>query len=281
MPELPEVETLARRLDPLLQGQQIQSVQVLHPKSFVGAESSVVGATVVSVSRKAKVLKIALSNDCTILVHLKMSGQLIWVHGAERVGGGHPTADWVSSLPSTHTRVIFAFAGGGTLFFNDQRIFGWCKVVPSESVASELSVYGPDITDPTLTVMQFASLYQSKQRSIKLLILDGHLVAGIGNIYACDGLHLANISPFKAGNELTSTELNRLFTALKVVIALGIKTGGASMTHFAHVDGFSGTYQEVRRVYMREGEPCGECGTKIVRVKQGGRSTFYCPHCQV
>ena len=281
MPELPEVETIVRRLDPLLKGREIIDVEVKRDKSFQGDVNDIVGAKVKKVWRRAKLLVFDLTNGKHLLVHLKMTGQLIFVEKNKPIGGGHPTKDWRQQLPGKHTRVIFKFSPAGTLFFNDMRVFGWVKVVDDQALALELNKYGPDIIDPKLTVGRFYNLLQSSRRAVKLVIMDSHKVAGVGNIYACDGLNLARISPFRPANSLTKVESKRLLKSLRQVVNLGIKYQGATISDYMTADGVKGGYQEIIRVYGKEGQPCPNCGAPIVKTKQGNRSTYWCRKCQV
>lgn len=280
MPELPEVETIVRKLRPKVVGRFFDSIAVLQTKSLLGDAASVLHSPISSVERKAKIIIWRFANNHYMLTHLKMTGQLIWVHNDQKVGGGHPTADWVRKLPSSHTRIIFSLSDGATLFFNDQRVFGWCKMCNQEKMDREFSHTALDITDPNLTPQVFFQRLQKKSVAIKQVVLDSSIVAGIGNIYACDGLFVAGISPTRSARSLTKDESDRLFLALRQVINQGIELGGATISDYADVDGFSGKYQDVRRVYKREEEPCLLCQQPIRRIRQGGRSTFFCPNCQ-
>lgn len=160
------------------------------------------------------------------------------------------------------------------------RVFGWLKVVSPEEKQRELKAYGPDINDASVTEIAFFEGLQRRGQAIKQVIMDGSFVAGVGNIYACDGLFVARISPTRPAKDLSRAESDQLLAALREVVNLGIKLGGATIQHYKNVDGLAGGYQDQRKVYAREGEPCQRCGEPIQRIKQGGRSTFYCPHCQ-
>ncbi len=280
MPELPEVETIARRLAQVLPGRQILSVHARMVKSFVGNPEQVIGSTITGITRKAKVLTISLDTDAVLLVHLKMTGQLIYVDETHRLGGGHPTADWTAALPSAHTRVTLELSDSAHLFFNDQRIFGWIKVVPKAQVTHEFKNTAPDIIDPAITAEYFYEKTKTRGIPIKQLLMDNTFVAGVGNIYANDALHLAGIAPNRPARSLTQDEAARLYSSARNVIELGIALGGATIDHFRHVDGFSGEYQKEVRVYGKEGTPCRICGTTILKTVLGGRGTFYCPVCQ-
>lgn len=283
MPELPEVETIKSRLSEVITGQSIQSVEILRAKSFQGNKDLLIGAKILSVERRAKVLSLELSSGHSLLIHLKMTGQIIVVADQVRVGGGHPTADWVRDLPSSHTRVIIRFQEPNmTLFFNDQRVFGWLKVVDQTQKAHELSQYGPDIISNDLTVELFWQGLQRTRMPIKVRLMDGSFVAGVGNIYACDALNLAGISPFKPSNSLTKQEAGRLFNAAVSVIKKGIALHGTTFDgKYVGIDGFAGGYQAEVLVYGRKDLPCKQCGSLINKQVLAGRGTYYCPQCQL
>lgn len=281
MPELPEVETIARRLSEVIREKHISRVKILREKSFQGSAATIIGAKILKITRKAKVIQVHLSNDLSLLIHLKMTGQLIYQENGKRVGGGHPSDDWVNELPTKHTRVIIDFNEGGTLFFNDMRVFGWIKVVDAFGVQKEFSAYAPDIIDEVITPAYFMQTFSRRSQPIKLVLMDNAVVAGVGNIYANDALHLAKVSPLRQANSLTDDEVERIYKAAVFVISKGIELGGATIENYKTVDGMSGGYQKIVRVYGREGKSCVECGTEIIRTKQGGRSTFYCTSCQI
>ncbi len=280
MPELPEVETIKRRLAEKIVGKKIGKIEVLREKSFQGNPDQILGLAVTAVTRHAKMICLHLADQPALLVHLKMTGQLIFKDGDIKVGGGHPTADWIGSLPSKHTRVRIDFTDQTTLFFNDQRVFGWLKMIDQDRLADELRNYGPDVIDPIVTTEFLWSKFQHRSVPVKLAIMDNKLISGVGNIYANDGLNLAKIDPRRPAKLLTKTEVKRLHRALLTVINSGIALGGASMKDYLNIDGLSGGYQNVVRVYQKEGQPCPNCGHGLVRIKQGGRSAFFCPNCQ-
>ncbi|MDA1079447.1 MAG: bifunctional DNA-formamidopyrimidine glycosylase/DNA-(apurinic or apyrimidinic site) lyase [bacterium] len=280
MPELPEVETIARRIAPYLIGKKLLSVVTRHAKSVRGDFSLVESAVVTNVFRRAKMLIIEFSNHNAILIHLKMTGQILYQDQATRLGGGHPTADWVAELPSKHTRAILEFSDNSNVFFNDMRLFGWVKVVTPKLLEQELQKYAPDIISPDVTPSYFFAELQRSRQSVKIVVLDQRVVAGVGNIYANDALHLAKIHPARPADSLSSKESNTLLAALQQVIRLGIERQGATIHSFRHIDGFAGAYQDVVRTYGKEGEPCPNCGASIERIKVGGRGTFFCPECQ-
>lgn len=280
MPELPEVETIVRRLRKVLLDNSISKIEILRDKSFQGDSDSIIGKKITNISRKAKIIIISFENKMSVIIHLKMTGQLIFQsNDGQRLGGGHPSDDWVNALPAKHTRVIMTL-NNGTLFFNDMRVFGWIKVLPDSEVASAFIGYAADIIDPAISPTYFKKAFLKKSQPIKQVVMDNSIVAGVGNIYANDALHLAKVSPFRPANSLSNEELNKLYEALLFVIHKGIELGGATIDNYRTVDGLAGGYQDIVRVYQREGQPCIVCKSTILRTKQGGRSTFYCEVCQ-
>ncbi len=282
MPELPEVETITARLRPVLLNKQIVSVEELHPKPFQGNSKSILNQVIESVERRAKIIRIRFGNQQNILIHLKMTGQLIYVDDHQRLGGGHPTEDWIKALPSKHTRVVLTFNDNSKLFFNDQRLFGWLKVMSDQEVEKEFAKYGPDVNTDKFQLEQFANKIKSKSQPIKLTLLDHTIVAGIGNIYACDILHISKIAPTRPSKSLTEKEVETVFTFSKEIIAKGIELGGTTFDgKYVNIDGMAGGYQKVARVYGRAGEACIVCGTAITKDRLGGRGTYWCTTCQI
>jgi len=281
MPELPEVETIRRRLARVLPGKKILQVEALHPKSFLGSEAQLTGSTITDVDRRAKILRFKLDSDYSLLTHLKMTGQLIYVDKDQRLGGGHPTADWVQALPSRHTRITYQLSDQASLFFNDQRIFGWMKLLPTEEADQLFTDMAPDINHQAVTVDYLQQALKRRTQSIKQAIMNNDIVCGVGNIYACDALNIAKISPHRPANSLDKIELTTLLEAMQQVIKEGIDLGGTTFDgKYVDISGFAGGYQHKLRVYGREGEQCHQCGGTIVKEKLGGRGTYFCSMCQ-
>ncbi len=283
MPELPEVETVRRQLDEYLSGRKVEKVEVLRDKSFAGNRSDIEGAVVERVGRKAKMLEVYFKDrKVMVLIHLKMTGQLIFVDGSRRVVGGHPTADWVKDLPSKHTRVRIYFVDGSSLFFNDMRVFGWVKIAGSEEYLEKRAGRVPDVVEDGFDERYLSGVASKCSRAIKLLILDQAKMGGMGNIYANDALFLAGINPMRRANSLSKIEIKKLVKQMKYVLELGIKHGGASASDekYVNASGLGGKYQEFFQVYERAGLPCLVCEEKILKVKLGGRGTYYCEKCQ-
>jgi formamidopyrimidine-DNA glycosylase len=288
MPELPEVETIRRGLELGIIGQTVASVSVLWPKSFLASEERIAayvnGALVSRLARRAKVLMIELENGYTLLFHLKMTGQLVLIKAdGERFAGGHPTKSMRDGLPDSSSKVIFTFDSGDVLYFNDFRKFGWIKLVPTTEVPfdSLVSRLGPEPMSDDFTLNSFTEqLSRHKRAPIKPTILDQSTVAGVGNIYADESLHLARIHPRKLSGSLTKPEIKRLNEAIKTIISLGIEHGGTSFSVYVNALGGKGDYLDHARVFRKDGEPCLVCGTIIEKIRVAGRGTHYCPSCQ-
>ena len=281
MPELPEVETIRRQLNEVLQGKVVEGVKILREKSFSGDYKKLIGLKVEEIKRRSKVLEVTFKNrNEAVIVHLKMTGQLIFVDGNKRVVGGHPSPDWVNELPSKHTRVVWTFLDGSKLYFNDMRVFGWMRVVDKDIYEKEAKSLVPDVVDKEFTREYFFSQLKNVKKPIKLLLLDQGKIGGLGNIYVNDALYDARISPDRKANSLDVKESIKLHESIIKIINLGIKYGGASASNYVHVTGLGGSYQDHFLVYKKEGQTCKRCGDKIKKIKQGGRGTFYCPGCQ-
>ena len=281
MPELPEVETIVRELDRVLPGKKITAVSVLRAKSFIGDEKELVGKTIGSVERRSKMTVVGFSHyPKKLVIHLKMTGQLIYLSGTHRVVGGHPTPDWVNELPSKSTRIVMELDNGAKLFFNDLRVFGWMKIIQNSEFRIQESRMPPDVTSEEFTVEYFAKVLGKSGRPIKLVLMDQAKFGGVGNIYANDALYLARISPKRKAKEITEKEEGELYEAVKKVINLGIKYGGASVDKYVDAAGMGGKYQEHFLVYGRNGQKCTRDRDVIKKIKLGGRGTYYCPGCQ-
>lgn len=285
MPELPEVESIRRKLNNILSNRQIQQIEVLREKSFLtfpALSQEILNQTIVEVKRRAKILQIVLSGQRDLLIHLKMTGQLIFVDvDGKRAGGGHPTADWVNDLPAKHTRVIFDFADHSKLFFNDMRVFGWIRSPLKIDVGKEFVNYGPDINDPNLTVDYLLNAAKKRQVPIKQFIMDNKVICGVGNIYASESLFAIGLHPETKAKDVDQKTMSKLLKAMQEIIERSTQLGGTTFDgKYVGVDGFAGGFQHELKVYGRAGEKCFKCGAEIKKIKQGGRGTFYCPVCQ-
>jgi formamidopyrimidine-DNA glycosylase len=287
MPELPEVETVKRGLSQLIIGKKIAKVDYDWPKSFPNAEEDVqqflVGAMIAEVARRAKVLLIELDTKYSLVIHLKMTGQMVYRSDGEAFGAGHPNDSLIGSLPDKSTRVTFEFEDGSRLFFNDQRKFGWVWLLPTAEVPNIdfMKKVGPEPLSADFTQAQFRQrLRRRANTNIKAAILDQTTLAGIGNIYADEGLWGAKIHPSTLVKNLSDAKLNTLFTALRDVLELSIEKGGSSDKNYVNAKGQRGSYLTFANVFRREGKPCLRCGTVIIKTRVAGRGTHTCPKCQ-
>lgn len=286
MPELPEVETVRRGLSLLIVGKKVSSVQHDWAKGFPNADADVeqflIGAKIVAVKRRAKVLLIELDSKYTLVIHLKMTGQLVYV-GEERFGAGHPNESLVGELPDKSTRVIFEFKDGTNLFFNDQRKFGWVRLLPTAEVPNIdfMKRVGPEPLADDFTAEQFIErLMRRANTNIKAALLDQSVVAGIGNIYADEGLWAAQIHPATLVKNVPAKKLRSLYRKTREVLQLSIEKGGSSDKNYVNAEGKRGSYLTFANVFRREGKPCPRCGATIEKSRVAGRGTHTCPVCQ-
>jgi formamidopyrimidine-DNA glycosylase len=284
MPELPEVETVRAGLSQLIVGKTIKTVISDTPKSFPNApydvESFLVGSTIVHIKRRAKILLIDLSTEYTLVIHLKMTGQMVYVSNETRFGAGHPNDSLIHHLPDKSTRVEFTFSDKSKLFFNDQRKFGWVKLVPTIEVPNIdfMKRVGPEPLEATFTAMAFTERFaRRKNTSIKAAILDQTVIAGVGNIYADESLWGAKIHPGTTVKDVSIEEFARLFVELQFVLNLSIEKGGSSNHTYVNAEGKKGSYMNFARVFRREGQACPRCGTIIEKLRVAGRGTHICP----
>lgn len=288
MPELPEVETVRIGLQRFLPTLEVEGVIFDWPKGFPNSKElinkSLIGAKIEAVHRRGKVIIMPLTSGYSVLVHLKMTGQLVFDNGSQHFGAGHPNDSLISKLPDRSTRVTITFTNGAKLYFNDQRKFGWVKLEPSEGLYennSFLSKLGPEPLSDDYTFAQFqAAISRRKKTSIKAAILDQTVLAGVGNIYADEGLFAARIHPATKVEDVSTVKLKRLYEALREVMKLSIKLGGSSDRNYVDVEGKKGSYLTFAKVFRREGQPCQECGGVVKKIRVAGRGTHICPACQ-
>ena len=286
MPELPEVETVRGGLEKLIVGKKILSVECLCEKSLPVSPAEVrqiiIGATVTAVRRRAKMLIIDLTGSYSLLVHLKMTGQMVY-RGEANWGGGHPNDSFLNNLPDRSTRVIFHLSGDNTLFFNDQRKFGWIKLYRTDEIETlpVMQKLGPEplLGDPWPEFLR--RVRRHPRLSIKAAILDQATIAGVGNIYADESLWLARIHPATKVERLSDDDLRRLLDGIKRSMSDSLAAGGSTARNYVKADGTRGDYlDKFAAVYKRDGQPCKRCGHDIVKTRVAGRGTHYCPHCQ-
>ena len=274
MPELPEVETYVRELEPLLMGRQVIAVHVLWPRTVAlpipdEFTARMAGQRFATFGRRAKYMLLGLESGDTLLVHLRMTGHL---HLKE-----------ADQQPDAHTHVVFDLDDGRHLHFQDTRKFGrmWLTADPDGLLAK----LGPEPLSEQFTAAALAAKLRGRKASIKALLLDQTLAAGVGNIYADEALFRAGIHPARPGGSLTPAEIERLVLAVAAVLADGIAAAGSSLgtsglQNYSRPGGQAGGFQDEHRVFRRTGQPCVVCGAPIERIVLGQRSTHFCPHCQ-
>ncbi len=277
MPELPEVETIRRQLDGVLRGRSLVAVESRWPKSLTGRgvePTEVLGRPVTGTWRRGKVLGIDVEGGLSVLVHLRMTGQLL----LEPARGTGP-----SPLDSSATRVVLDLDDGSRLVFNDQRKFGRIVVLPTGDVPLDplLARMGPEPLgagfDPGVLA---AGLRRHPGLRVKSALLDQGVVAGIGNIYADEALWHAGLHPERRSGTLRAPVIGALHAGIVTVLTEGVARGGSTMRDYLDARGERGGYLEVATVYGRTGQPCRRCGTPIVKTTVGGRGTHVCPSCQ-
>jgi formamidopyrimidine-DNA glycosylase len=264
MPELPEVETFARQLKPALIGKKILDIHLRwnrtlalpSPKKF---KEQIAGQKILDVGRRAKYVKIQLK-DYSLLIHLRMTGDLLVRRS--------------TIVPNKHDRLIIKLSGSQSLVFNDARKFGrvWLVANPEEV----LGRLGPEPFSKGFTSSWLYEALQQKRRQLKPLLLDQTFIAGLGNIYTDEALHIAKLHPVAASDSVTAEQAQALHEAIRKVLKEGIRRNGASIDWAYR----GGQFQHYFRVYDREGTPCPVCGTEIQRIIVGQRSTHFCPECQ-
>lgn len=287
MPELPEVETVRRGLETLIIGKTITEVTHDTPKSFPNTtedvENFLIHSQVTDLRRRAKVLLIDLSSNYTLVVHLKMTGQMVFVASDVRFGAGHPNESLIQSLPDRSTRVIFSFDDGSHLYFNDQRKFGWVRLIPTVEVPiiDFMKTVGPEPLESDFTWQVLKDRLKNRSRtSIKAALLDQKVLAGIGNIYADEALWGARIHPASLVGTLKDKDYKTLHCEIQYVLRLSIEKGGSTDKNYVNAEGKKGSYISFARVFRREHQPCPRCGTLVEKIRVAGRGTHICPVCQ-
>jgi formamidopyrimidine-DNA glycosylase len=302
MPELPEVETIRLGLQKYVVGKKIEDVEVRLSKMLTGDPKEIIGAKVIDVRRFGKGLVIDLSNKYSIAIHIKLTGQLIYqdekVSKVSKVSKGK-----VGTVPNEFTHLIFHLNKNAKLYFNDQRQFGWIRIIKSsklkdQSFFKDLGPEPPVLSDYSsgersesrsfssrqartiLTPELFKQILSRSNLAIKVLIMDQKKMSGVGNIYANDALFEAKIDPIRKAKDLSDDEIKKLYDAILKVLKKGLESGGASERSFVNVLGQDGGYQKHFLVYGREKEKCKRCGGEIKKIKLGGRGTYFCANCQ-
>jgi formamidopyrimidine-DNA glycosylase len=265
MPELPEVETLRRELANTLIGKKITEVCIHHPAVIRQPSPDLLkkelcGQTIKNILRRAKVLIWELSAGKSLVIHLKMTGQLVFPGGGKQ------------------SRVFFKFSDGSSLDFNDQRLFAELRVLDDWRKLKFIQELGPEPFD--LNKDEFKKMLSGKKSKIKPLLMDQKFISGIGNLYAAEVLFRARLDPNRQANGLSQREKDKLFQAIKDILKKAIESGGSSIDDYVRLSGKPGGYVKYHKVYGRENKPCFVCNSQIKRIALGGRGTYFCPKCQ-
>ncbi|MCJ2014839.1 bifunctional DNA-formamidopyrimidine glycosylase/DNA-(apurinic or apyrimidinic site) lyase [Methylobacterium sp. J-076] len=293
MPELPEVETVRRGLEPALVGARFSRVTLRRPnlrfpfpEQFAGRLE---GRAVTALARRAKYLAAALDSGETLIMHLGMSGRFdVAMPDGRNLSPGDFYLEGAQGVPK-HDHVVMAMSSGATVTYNDARRFGFMDLVPSDSLDTcrHFAKMGVEPLDG-LTGAVIAGLFRGKVTPLKAALLDQRLIAGLGNIYVCEALHRARLHPEAAAGSLSradgrpTPQANALARAIVAVLTEAVEAGGSTLRDYAHTDGSAGSFQHAFRVYDRTGLTCTRAGCTgtVARVVQSGRSTFFCATCQ-
>ena len=286
MPELPEVETVRRGLAPVMEGARIEKADVRRPDLRwpfpPDMAERLTGATVLRLRRRSKYILADLSTGETLLIHLGMSGRMLvsGVSGREMPGQFHHS----HPAPEKHDHVVLDMEGGARITFNDARRFGAMDLMDSAAQDTHplLAVLGPEPLGNAFDGPSFAARLAGRKTPIKSALLDQRIVAGLGNIYVCEVLFRAGISPKRQAGRIATQRLESLVPIIREVLSEAIEAGGSSLRDHRQTDGELGYFQHSFQVYGREGAPCVTpgCSATIRRIVQSGRSSFYCPTCQ-
>lgn len=290
MPELPEVESVSRGLSKMIVGQKIIKVEVTYPKIVSASGTKRVESsdklnefihelqheTIKRITRRAKNILIEMNSGKTIIIHLKMTGQLVYIPFVSN------STKTNSALPSKHTHIVITLERG-TLFFNDMRKFGHVLYFGSFDLAVaalEFQKLGLEPLDNTFTLYKFRTLLKQTNAPVKKMFLDQRAVVGLGNIYSDEVCFDANIRPTRRTSTLKPKEITQLYTSIKHILSKAVELGGSSISDYILADGTRGGYTAEHKVYGRAGLPCYTCGTTLVKVQLAGRTTVYCPNDQ-
>lgn len=289
MPELPEVETIRRGLKKFILNKKITKITVLCKKSFIGPLSL---GRIIGIRRYGKALILDLNNSFSLMIHLRMTGQLIYDDNKKntntglaqfknRYAAGHPSENFTAKLPNRQTRVIIELENG-ILYFNDQRKFGFIKVIKTSEVENDAFIKKLAKEPWEITTKElFEKLQKHPKSCIKATLLDQSIICGLGNIYVDEALFAAKIHPKRKSSTITEEETEKIIKAARNIMQKSIDSGGSTMATYVKADGTKGDYLEkFAQVFRREGNPCLRCGEKLIKIRVAGRGTHICPQCQ-
>jgi formamidopyrimidine-DNA glycosylase len=288
MPELPEVETVCRQLEPELEGRRIERLEVLdarwsRPVPPAQLEAAVGGATIEGLRRRGKYLLLGLDGERTLVMHLRMTGNLVLVDGAAKLdpSEGMRLYEGERSTSKRHLRARFALYDGRELWFTDPRRFGEAFLIADADLEARFARLGVEPLSREFTAEALGRLAAGRTAPLKSFLLDQSAIAGVGNIYADEALFRARLHPLSPAGSMRPEHREALREAVIAALQAGIDGGGASIDDYRDGRGERGRMQDEFLVHTREGEPCPRCGGPIARIVVTGRSTYYCPDCQV
>ncbi len=289
MPELPEVETVARQLEPELEGRRIEELEVLDarwsrpvPPERLGAEVS--GSTIEALGRRGKYLLLGLDDERTLVMHLRMTGNLVLVEGEDVLdpSEGRRLYEGERSTSARHLRARFLLDDGREVWFTDPRRFGEAFLLPNAELEGRFAGrVGVEPLSGEFTPEALGAMAANRSVPLKSFLLDQKGVAGVGNIYADEALYRARLHPLSPAGSMKPEHHAALRDAVVASLEAGIEAGGSTIDDYRDGRGQKGTMQEKFLVHTREGEPCPSCEGEIVRIVVSGRSTYFCPSCQV
>lgn len=289
MPELPEVETIRRDLKKIIK-KKFKTVEILDEKIISGSkkefEKNITDKEIINISRIGKLIIIKLSGNLFFLIHLKMTGQLIYCRQGKLIAGGHSLGDNFkipgigNELPNKHTRAIFTLSDQSKIFYNDLRRFGYLKLVDGKFLKNKKAEFGSEPLDRDFSFGYLKEKAKNRKINIKQFLLDQKIIAGIGNIYADEILFRSKISPARPAGSLKDNELKKITESAKIIILEAIKHRGTTFSNFVDSEGKRGNYSSLLKVYGRKDEKCLICGGKIKKIKLNGRGTHFCSKCQ-
>lgn len=293
MPELPEVETIRQDLRRKILNKKIIGVQILHKKTIHNKKKDfwriLKNNKVKEIDRVGKLIIFELNRKNFLLVHLKMTGSLILQKDKEIMAGGHSNVNMELAshhkgagfnLPNKHTRVIIIFEDKARLFFNDLRLFGYMKIVGAKAKDKIKLGFGIEPLAANFTLSNFEKIFKNRRTSLKAILLNQKLIAGLGNIYADEACFAAGINPFKQANKLTKEEIKKLFVSIEKLLKYAILKRGTTFNNYVDSNGNRGNYTKYLKVYGRGGKSCKKCQNILKKTKLAGRGTVFCVRCQ-
>jgi formamidopyrimidine-DNA glycosylase len=285
MPELPEVQTIIDDLNKIILNKKIKKVDILLSKIVKGTNKNFINTLknngFQSISRRGKFIIISLKSNKFLIIHLRMTGQIIYVQDNNLVAGGHSDRNNNYSFPNKQTHLIITFNDNSQLFYNDQRQFGFLEIVSQKEVDILKNRLGVEPLSAKFTLGNFKSLLKGKKRNIKAFLLDQSCIAGLGNIYVDESLFLAHILPSRLMNSLKEKEIKDLHQSIKKVLRQAIKHRGTTFNNYKDAHGRKGSFINKLKVYGQENKKCVRCKKGIIKkTRLAGRGTRYCSNCQ-